>query len=658
MSSTKINLGKVALTPKGEWNAATTYERLDVVSYQGSSYTVLKECIGQTPSEGEYYSLLASKGAKGDKGDSFVPQGGTVGQILSKKSATEGDTEWIDPPETGVTSFNGRKGVIAPAEGDYTPEMVGAASVDHDHRDLYVECEHTYDEENTVITRSTDKIYVNFRGHSTISGSPSHNNPATITGVPFIANATSPTNQSRSIDLGVIDYSLSDELADSYDGRSGELTRRIGRLEFKGDENIVQHPNIPGCFCLNGRLPGDAAFPFSGLSTHFIARDDLANLDGFTITVDHQLCFRSASFNGYNVDSIKSWLAMQDAAGTPVVFYYKLTEPIVTLINGDIQAFDGTTTITGANSIGVVDDRIIRFHGKMPFEIENNINQLDNYYFLDTINTRSENEYTVEGEVLEYTIDRWMMHTAKLTLDGSKVLLLENLDGSTARNVICQHIESPDRFSGMTLTFSILVKNVAGSVCASAFAYDRNIRSDIFNVVGSPISTNGVSSVTFNIPPNTPITEFRVHILLSGGGSCTPIATKLELGSHQTLAHKEGDVWVLNDPPPNKALELAKCQRYCVKIPKHIRCAGTVNSNGTSGEFFIPTPMSIRANPSNIGIKFVHHSEQISVFESAVFTYIAAENGIIVGFSGASGLQPRSALTVYTDSSGVFSADL
>ena len=71
MSSTKINLGKVALTPKGEWNATTTYERLDVVSYQGSSYTVLKECIGQTPSEGEYYSLLASKGAKGDKGGFF-----------------------------------------------------------------------------------------------------------------------------------------------------------------------------------------------------------------------------------------------------------------------------------------------------------------------------------------------------------------------------------------------------------------------------------------------------------------------------------------------------------------------------------------------------------------------------------------------------------
>lgn len=47
-------------------------------------------------------------------------------------------------------------------------------------------------------------------------------------------------------------------------------------------------------------------------------------------------------------------------------------------------------------------------------------------------------------------------------------------------------------------------------------------------------------------------------------GSGIPIiAAKLELGPVQTLAHQDTDGnWVLNDPPPNKALELAKCQRY------------------------------------------------------------------------------------------------
>ena len=40
-------------------------------------------------------------------------------------------------------------------------------------------------------------------------------------------------------------------------------------------------------------------------------------------------------------------------------------------------------------------------------------------------------------------------------------------------------------------------------------------------------------------------------------------AIKLELGSQQTLAHQDAaGNWVLNDPPPDKALELLKCQRY------------------------------------------------------------------------------------------------
>lgn len=43
------------------------------------------------------------------------------------------------------------------------------------------------------------------------------------------------------------------------------------------------------------------------------------------------------------------------------------------------------------------------------------------------------------------------------------------------------------------------------------------------------------------------------------------IAVKLELGDQQTLAHQDASGnWVLNDPPPNKALELLKCQRYYV----------------------------------------------------------------------------------------------
>lgn len=57
-----------------------------------------------------------------------IPVGGTAGQVLSKASAADHDVEWRNLPATGVTSFNGRKGDVAPASGDYrVAQITGAA---------------------------------------------------------------------------------------------------------------------------------------------------------------------------------------------------------------------------------------------------------------------------------------------------------------------------------------------------------------------------------------------------------------------------------------------------------------------------------------------------------------------------------------------------
>ena len=57
------SLGFVSLAPRGDWNANTTYKRLDTVNYGGSSYIVLKALTGVTPvGDNVNYMLLASKG--------------------------------------------------------------------------------------------------------------------------------------------------------------------------------------------------------------------------------------------------------------------------------------------------------------------------------------------------------------------------------------------------------------------------------------------------------------------------------------------------------------------------------------------------------------------------------------------------------------------
>ena len=75
MADTKKVIGKVSLTPKGSYDPAATYERLDVIRYDCRGYIVLADRIhGVTPEDGENYMLLADKGDKGDTGDAG-PQG-------------------------------------------------------------------------------------------------------------------------------------------------------------------------------------------------------------------------------------------------------------------------------------------------------------------------------------------------------------------------------------------------------------------------------------------------------------------------------------------------------------------------------------------------------------------------------------------------------
>ena len=64
MADTYI-IGKVAMTFRGEYNASTSYEKLDVITYNGTSYGVLQACTGVTPPNATYYQVLAQKGTDG-----------------------------------------------------------------------------------------------------------------------------------------------------------------------------------------------------------------------------------------------------------------------------------------------------------------------------------------------------------------------------------------------------------------------------------------------------------------------------------------------------------------------------------------------------------------------------------------------------------------
>lgn len=83
----------------------------------------------------------------------------------------------------------------------------------------------------------------------------------------------------------------------------------------------------------------------------------------------------------------------------------------------------------------------------------------------------------------------------------------------------------------------------------------------------------------------------------------TLVAAKLEIGAQQTLARKDADGnWILNDPPPNKALELAKCQRYFLNLLADDNTTYTALGFGradTDAVAFVqvPIPCQLRTTP-------------------------------------------------------------
>lgn len=157
-----------------------------------------------------------------------------------------------------------------------------------------------------------------------------------------------------------------------------------------------------------------------------------------------------------------------------------------------------------------------------------NPNLLDNWYFANPINQRGVSNGTAGWN--DYWIDRWL--GACTYAIGTGYITI------SADGYITQRFEKPVTFpvTASVLTTSGLFLAVFSS--PGAIALDGYGWVDIQNAETNYISYHNTASVNI-------------------------IAAKLELGTEQTLAHQDADGnWVLNDPPPDPAVELLKCQRY------------------------------------------------------------------------------------------------
>jgi hypothetical protein len=58
--------GKVAITPKGEWNANTAYTKLDLVFYENASYVAIQPSTGVEPTNESYWMLMVQSAGGSD----------------------------------------------------------------------------------------------------------------------------------------------------------------------------------------------------------------------------------------------------------------------------------------------------------------------------------------------------------------------------------------------------------------------------------------------------------------------------------------------------------------------------------------------------------------------------------------------------------------
>ena len=237
---------------------------------------------------------------------------------------------------------------------------------------------------------------------------------------------------------------------------------------------------------------------------------------------------------------------------------------------------------TGVIAIGDLPELLNAGNLKMPDSEETiaehyrqfcNRNLLDNWYFANSVNQRGQTEYTGSG----YTIDRWRSYGAKVSINDGYISL------STEGNpTFCQKSEL-DLYD-KTLTFSVLLAN--GSLCtgtgilASGTAWKNTTLYEDSSIKLWLQNSNPLFNTAIDIKGNTPVDL---------------VAAKLEFGSSQTLAHKEGSKWVLNEIP-DYATELAKCQRYFYKTQGAFEYRGIAISRWyvSSGTIELPVPMRIK----------------------------------------------------------------
>lgn len=160
-----------------------------------------------------------------------------------------------------------------------------------------------------------------------------------------------------------------------------------------------------------------------------------------------------------------------------------------------------------------------------------------------------------------YGVDRWKLYQSIVSVTVRE-------DGLGIRRTsgdfytIVQYVDNSQDLAGKTVTFSCLILAAPGAYRLRILA-GRGTTTVIASISSSAGET-GIKSVTATLPDD--VSDLWVSIYTGTiAEEYVVAAAKLELGPTQTLAHREGDRWILNEVP-DYGEQLRRCQRYFRRI--------------------------------------------------------------------------------------------
>ena len=230
-------------------------------------------------------------------------------------------------------------------------------------------------------------------------------------------------------------------------------------------------------------------------------------------------------------------------------------------VNGTLPDSEGNIQLD-ASQIAETEERVFVSPGqRQKLGRLSGENILVNGYLASPINQRGQTSYQDTSGTGALCIDHWWItnHTKASLQNG--YLYLQFPATTAGYYLFLQKIEKFAAFRGKTLTFSMLFGNLTGSVNLQV-QFQPDYSGQAYS---ASIAAPGLASVTFTVPEDAQMLWVCLSTIEIVPFTARLVAAKLELGEEQTLARQEGASWTLLDPPPDPALELAKCQRYYQK---------------------------------------------------------------------------------------------